>query len=144
MIRLPTRSTRNDTHFPYPNRFRSAHVPSRHFPEKNHAARERGHTVQQHEGSGVMIIDTRIAASNAAGDREWAGLNLRVLLFLLGMVALWTVLCGVSHRAPDLDGMEELVWASSLELRSEEHTSELQSLMRISYAVFCLKNKNNK
>src|SRR3546814_9982599 len=28
--------------------------------------------------------------------------------------------------------------------RSEEHTSELQSLMRISYAVFCLKNKNKK
>src|SRR3546814_6752445 len=28
-------------------------------------------------------------------------------------------------------------------VRSEEHTSELQSLMRISYAVFCLKNKNN-
>src|SRR3546814_8043061 len=27
--------------------------------------------------------------------------------------------------------------------RSEEHTSELQSLMRISYAVFCLKKKNN-
>src|SRR3546814_6711177 len=30
------------------------------------------------------------------------------------------------------------------ELRSEEHTSELQSLMRISYAVFCLKNKKQK
>src|SRR3546814_8708422 len=29
----------------------------------------------------------------------------------------------------------------ALVLRSEEHTSELQSLMRISYAVFCLKNK---
>src|SRR3546814_8057769 len=28
--------------------------------------------------------------------------------------------------------------------RSEEHTSELQSLMRLSYAVFCLKKKNNK
>src|SRR3546814_10319417 len=28
--------------------------------------------------------------------------------------------------------------------RSEEHTSELQSLMRISYAVFCLKNKKDK
>src|SRR3546814_10769256 len=28
--------------------------------------------------------------------------------------------------------------------RSEEHTSELQSLMRISYAVFCLKKKNHK
>src|SRR3546814_1549189 len=30
------------------------------------------------------------------------------------------------------------------EVRSEEHTSELQSLMRISYAVFCLKKKKNK
>src|SRR3546814_7564920 len=30
-----------------------------------------------------------------------------------------------------------------LALRSEEHTSELQSLMRISYAVFCLKKKTN-
>src|SRR3546814_2937452 len=29
-------------------------------------------------------------------------------------------------------------------LRSEEHTSELQSLMRSTYAVFCLKKKNNK
>src|SRR3546814_7573586 len=29
------------------------------------------------------------------------------------------------------------------EVRSEEHTSELQSLMRISYAVFCLKKKNS-
>src|SRR3546814_6350525 len=32
----------------------------------------------------------------------------------------------------------------ALEKRSEEHTSELQSLMRISYAVFCLKKKTNK
>src|SRR3546814_2395022 len=31
----------------------------------------------------------------------------------------------------------------TLNQRSEEHTSELQSLMRISYAVFCLKKKNN-
>src|SRR3546814_3261086 len=40
------------------------------------------------------------------------------------------------------------VWVrSKVELageRSEEHTSELQSLMRISYAVFCLKKKNKK
>src|SRR3546814_4536979 len=33
---------------------------------------------------------------------------------------------------------------SSLLVRSEEHTSELQSLMRISYAVFCLKKKKQK
>src|SRR3546814_8167624 len=32
---------------------------------------------------------------------------------------------------------------SAAPCRSEEHTSELQSLMRISYAVFCLKKKNN-
>src|SRR3546814_5495045 len=32
----------------------------------------------------------------------------------------------------------------TLDLRSEEHTSELQSLMRTSYAVFCLKNKKTK
>src|SRR3546814_6944721 len=46
-------------------------------------------------------------------------------------------------------GQEELGCRISLRgqsfssLRSEEHTSELQSLMRISYAVFCLKKKNN-
>src|SRR3546814_6344642 len=34
--------------------------------------------------------------------------------------------------------------AACLADRSEEHTSELQSLMRISYAVFCLKKKNTK
>src|SRR3546814_9411872 len=34
--------------------------------------------------------------------------------------------------------------ARTPEGRSEEHTSELQSLMRISYAVFCLKKKNTK
>src|SRR3546814_5192689 len=33
-------------------------------------------------------------------------------------------------------------WATAWSYRSEEHTSELQSLMRISYAVFCLKKKN--
>src|SRR3546814_7590137 len=34
-------------------------------------------------------------------------------------------------------------WAGISSYRSEEHTSELQSLMRISYAVFCLTKKNN-
>src|SRR3546814_1942874 len=34
--------------------------------------------------------------------------------------------------------------ADDVHERSEEHTSELQSLMRISYAVFCLKKKTNK
>src|SRR3546814_7267387 len=34
------------------------------------------------------------------------------------------------------------LWQAATASRSEEHTSELQSLMRISYAVFCLKKKN--
>src|SRR3546814_2244185 len=48
-------------------------------------------------------------------------------------------------RAARLVG--ELVYRSiavDAEIRSEEHTSELQSLMRISYAVFCLKKKTTK
>src|SRR3546814_6510282 len=35
-------------------------------------------------------------------------------------------------------------WRATRPMRSEEHTSELQSLMRISYAVFCLNNNRNK
>src|SRR3546814_8461138 len=38
-----------------------------------------------------------------------------------------------------------LLWGQTVNrVRSEEHTSELQSLMRISYAVFCLKQKQNR
>src|SRR3546814_5861362 len=43
-------------------------------------------------------------------------------------------------EAPDI--VPELL--AKLDIRSEEHTSELQSLMRISYAVFCLKKQNTK
>src|SRR3546814_7626476 len=39
------------------------------------------------------------------------------------------------------DGSDEEVALEDVAVRSEEHTSELQSLMRISYAVFCLKKK---
>src|SRR3546814_5545090 len=46
-------------------------------------------------------------------------------------------------KAPTSPGYAETRVMSSEE-RSEEHTSELQSLMRISYAVFCLKKKKNK
>src|SRR3546814_5269967 len=40
-------------------------------------------------------------------------------------------------------GVGDDLEAQFLRTRSEEHTSELQSLMRISYAVFCLKKKNS-
>src|SRR3546814_3979351 len=52
---------------------------------------------------------------------------------------------GVRHgpQRPDRDRIVGCDEAQGLQ-RSEEHTSELQSLMRISYAVFCLKKKNTK
>src|SRR3546814_7326335 len=43
------------------------------------------------------------------------------------------------HRQHPRPRLRRQPWSS---VRSEEHTSELQSLMRISYAVFCLKKKN--
>src|SRR3546814_7358922 len=54
-----------------------------------------------------------------------------------------------SHYRVDNFVTASRVTAISAAVRSEEHTSELQSLMRISYAVFCLKkkkktNQNNK
>src|SRR3546814_10164153 len=48
------------------------------------------------------------------------------------------------HRALSPPPIGSLQGATADQSRSEEHTSELQSLMRISYAVFCLKKKNKK
>src|SRR3546814_8999799 len=44
----------------------------------------------------------------------------------------------------DMSAIESLAPGSADAIRSEEHTSELQSLMRISYAVFCLKKKKTQ
>src|SRR3546814_3757877 len=46
------------------------------------------------------------------------------------------------HGELNVDGDERYLTLDQGFERSEEHTSELQSLMRISYAVFCLKKKN--
>src|SRR3546814_2486264 len=48
-----------------------------------------------------------------------------------------------SHRFAESRRLAERFNHMAAALRSEEHTSELQSLMRISYAVFCLKKKTN-
>src|SRR3546814_1399020 len=58
---------------------------------------------------------------------------------LCALPAFWV---GLLYDDAALDAAWELVKDFTRE-RSEEHTSELQSLMRISYAVFCLKKKNN-
>src|SRR3546814_17510322 len=58
--------------------------------------------------------------------------------------AVTTLVSGPGHL-PDPSGLKTVHVETAQEMlaaRSEEHTSELQSLMRISYAVFCLKKKN--
>src|SRR3546814_1677020 len=67
---------------------------------------------------------TIAAASNAAAERSTAPI-------LCGSVTWSRTMIGRLLPAP----------SSSCRIRSEEHTSELQSLIRISYAVFCLKKK---
>src|SRR3546814_6777415 len=69
-------------------------------------------------------------------ERRGSGLRLWAIL-VAGVVGLVVLLVwAFPQRA--------LGQADWVRLRSEEHTSELQSLMRISYAVFCLKKKNPK
>src|SRR3546814_2270146 len=69
-----------------------------------------------------------------------------------GIVPIYETLAAIEHKAVEkhddktlwnmaLEGKDDLAVAALDRFRSEEHTSELQSLMRISYAVFCLKKK---
>src|SRR3546814_5328607 len=61
-----------------------------------------------------------------------------------GSFAEWRVAClACDQRAASPDYPSVTALAAVAPPRSEEHTSELQSLMRISYAVFCLKKKKN-
>src|SRR3546814_4411456 len=61
-----------------------------------------------------------------------------------------TVVTGLRTQRIELHCRQPAIFGSNCrqralgDLRSEEHTSELQSLMRISYAVFCLKKKKKK
>src|SRR3546814_7530062 len=63
---------------------------------------------------------------------------------LLRLRVISVVIARRQHIGADHDPALDLVAEpGGARRRSEEHTSELQSLMRISYAVFCLKKKNN-
>src|SRR3546814_10813960 len=62
--------------------------------------------------------------------------------FVVGGVGAWHLLKDRANlHARKMFSMA--MWMAALVARSEEHTSELQSLMRNSYAVFCLKKKKN-
>src|SRR3546814_9562142 len=123
MIRRPPRSTRTDTLFPYTTLFRSP-SPAR-WP-----ARPRGRVVR----SGTPVMDPALATrphpSHTGERRLYAVVRIRTLAGGPGIN---------TDRCPWLVGTGPLFAVA----RSEEHTSELQSLMRISYAVFCLKKKKS-
>src|SRR3546814_10580976 len=115
MIRRPPGSTRTDTLFPYPTLFRS---------RRRAQDLERDHAVDQPE-EGLQRQPHRLRL----GEPRLQVRRLQRPLQHPGRVRQPRVRSGVRL---DLRAGPE---------RSEEHTSELQSLMRISYAVFCLKNK---
>src|SRR3546814_10779586 len=80
----------------------------------------------------VLIEASRFAASSLL---IVLGLPLFAFLFLAGwdMGLLFAQLANLADHYREADAIRRIAF------RSEEHTSELQSLMRISYAVFCLK-----
>src|SRR3546814_6517604 len=130
MIRRPPRSTRTDTLFPYTTLFRSG-VPA-------------------HVGQVDQAVDAAVQADEDAevGDRLDLAVDLVALLvdgreglprvgrdLLDAQRDAATLLVDVQHH--DLELVSDLDHLGRVDvLRSEEHTSELQSLMRISYDVF--------
>src|SRR3546814_2373547 len=94
------------------------------------------------EGQGDRrMVDVLSAHIEGPGDRIEGGEDRRVGLLLLQPVGHFLPLGGRRFPCQFL-GMDDQPRGRRLRLRSEEHTSELQSLMRISYAVFFLKKKN--
>src|SRR3546814_14996842 len=88
------------------------------------------HTLSLHDALPISCIDALLRGYENAGGAEIVRSDLE-----------WQVAVAVLVRAK-ISSLRKLRsgWPRHFELmRSEEHTSELQSLMRISYAVFCLK-----
>src|SRR3546814_2704408 len=120
MIRRPPRSTRTDTLFPYTTLFRSRACRRVHlrFGQANRPYR----APKPHPTfSAPYLAERRSHASLPTLARDFR--------------------IGEQRRQAPSRAEED---APVLSLRSEEHTSELQSLMRLSYAVFCLKKKKTK
>src|SRR3546814_3571587 len=116
MIRRPPRSTRTDTLLPYTTLFRSACT----WRSRPRAASP----------------TARTAARTSCWSTEPGRDGRQGMSRALTVVQLLPALESGGVERSTLEIADALVRA-----RSEEHTSELQSLMRISYAVFCLKKK---
>src|SRR3546814_18076227 len=118
MLREPPKSTRIDTLFPYTTFFRSDYWLSE-FSWMQQAGMNAGKKIPRTEGSFFV---------------KEAYLELKAPL-LADMPGVYALNVGGAVRVGDYSSVGKVF------SYSEEHTSELQSLMRISYAVFCLKNK---
>src|SRR3546814_4574662 len=119
MIRRPPRSTRTDTLFPYTTLFRSRRASL----TSNRAAVDEGDRT-------AGVADD---SGDVAGDRAAVGQSHRAV----GAVA------ETDGRAVDRTAIvdDDRCQAGAELARSDEHTSELQSLMRNPYALFCVKSK---
>src|SRR3546814_10050149 len=134
MIRRPPRSTRTDTLFPYTTLFRSAiwrgaallALAARGAWEWHWRAFG---VTPSYQNSNAAWAQQRARIDHGEGNKTVLIGSSRVLFDL--QLPQWQQATGDRPIQLALEGT-----------RSEEHTSELQSLMRISYAVFCLKQKN--
>src|SRR3546814_6654719 len=123
MIRLPQISTRTDTLFPYASLFRSSEPFVRFFQRYNFFLRSIDLRLQQFNLQ--RVCNRRLEPAPTSPQSI-------ISQFVLILAWTWNVR---TH-------LWDLANCSVTAFRSEEHTSELQSLMRISYAVSCLKKKN--
>src|SRR3546814_7332454 len=123
MIPRPPRSTRTDTLFPYTTLFRSKnHSPSFHISRFE----------QDRPTSEFHLVGCR---RGRGGARPRRGPRRKGRWHRLAGAFLPKIACGgPNSRTRQAFGRNPF-------LRSEEHTSELKSLMRTSNAVFCLKKK---
>src|SRR3546814_9531718 len=127
MIRRPPRSTRTDTLFPYTTLFRSHQFVGRAEGQGPSGWCNR-RIDARHGGSPAFRGCRRNAASRRRAWRLFQHGRRRGSELRLDPRACQSVVAA-------------MVIGIIIVIRSEEHTSELQSLMRISYAVFCLKKK---
>src|SRR3546814_5619956 len=133
IIRRPPRSTRTDTLLPFTTLFRSDCFAGAG------AGAVSGVDSASAEGS-AGIASVRTLSETLASGTE-AGVTDATTSAGTGVDSVGSVLSGFEHAANTGKSATTIRYRN---FRSEEHTSELQSLMRISYAVFCVKKKNHK
>src|SRR3546814_8782192 len=122
MIRRPPRSTRTDTLFPYTTLFRSWRLGG----QRRTAFARRAYGISGALRARALRVERTVAFRELVSGRDGNRLRHDGDMRPVGTGRQGGVSAG------DRQGRAETI-------RSEEHTSELQSLMRISYAVFCFK-----